>query len=249
MARTVRDIALLLEPIFIRGKREPSLLSLRPQKKGASPIRLGIPKDFFSDLIAEDVRTVFEEALQLFRKLGAKTKEISIPLLKETESAGNQIAWAEATHHHQQAGWFPSRSADYSEDVRSRLEMGANVPATTYLTALEQREKFIQQLHLTLANHSLDAIVLPTTPITAPLIGSESIHLNGSDHTTRALLLRHNRPANLAGVPALTIPCGLTPGGLPVGLQLIAAITDEPLLLRLALTFEQSHPQSLPPPL
>jgi aspartyl-tRNA(Asn)/glutamyl-tRNA(Gln) amidotransferase subunit A len=249
LARTVQDVCLLLEPIFIHGKREPSLHSLRAPKKGTRAFRLGVPRDFFSELITDDVRTVFEEALQSFRKLGAKTKEISIPLLKETESAGNQIAWAEATHYHQQAGWFPSRSADYGEDVRVRLEMGTKVPATAYLEALELRDKFIQQLHLTIADNSLDAIVLPTTPIPAPLIGSETIHLTGADHSTRALLLRHNRPANLAGVPALSIPCGLTPSGLPVGFQLIGAVADEHLLLHLAHLFERAHPQSLRPPL
>jgi aspartyl-tRNA(Asn)/glutamyl-tRNA(Gln) amidotransferase subunit A len=249
IARTVRDVCLLLEPIFIHGKREPSLRSLCAPKKDTRAFRLGIPREFFSDRIADDVRTVFEEALQSFRKLGAKTKEISIPLLKETESAGNQIAWAEATHYHQQAGWFPSRSADYGEDVRVRLEMGTKVSATAYLEALELRDKFIQQLHLTIADNSLDAIVLPTTPITAPLIGSENIRLNGANHSTRALLLRHNRPANLAGVPALSIPCGFTPSGLPVGLQIVGAVTDDHLLLRLAHVFERTHPQTLRPPL
>ena len=140
-------------------------------------------------------------------------------------------------------------SADYGEDVRVRLEMGAKVSATAYLEALELREKFIQQLHLTIADNSLDAIALPTTPIPASLISSETIRLNGADHSTRVLLLRHNRPANLAGVPAITIPCGFTSTSLPVGLQLVGAVTDEPLLLRLAHLFEQAHPQSLRPPL
>jgi aspartyl-tRNA(Asn)/glutamyl-tRNA(Gln) amidotransferase subunit A len=249
IARAVRDVCLLAEPIFIHGQREPSLRSLCARKKDTRTFRLGIPKDFFSALVSGDVQAVFEEALQSFRKLGVKTKEITIPLLQETESAGNQIAWAEATHYHQQAGWFPAHSADYGEDVRVRLEMGAKVSATAYLEALELREKFIQQLHLTIADNSLDAIALPTTPIPASLISSETIRLNGADHSTRVLLLRHNRPANLAGVPAITIPCGFTSTSLPVGLQLVGAVTDEPLLLRLAHLFEQAHPQSLRPPL
>jgi aspartyl-tRNA(Asn)/glutamyl-tRNA(Gln) amidotransferase subunit A len=249
LARTVHDVCLLLEPIFVQGKHEPSLRSLCAQKKRVDAFRLGIPKDFFLETLAEDVKTVFAEALQSFRKLGAKTKEITVPLLKETESAGNQIAWAEATHYHQQAGWFPAHSADYGEDVRTRLEMGTKVSATAYLEALDLRDKFIQQIHLTLADNSLDAIVVPTTPIAAPLIAAEKIHLDGADHSTRALLLRNNRPANLAGVPALSIPCGFTPAGLPVGLQLIGAVTDEHLLLRIAHAFERAHPQSLRPAL
>jgi aspartyl-tRNA(Asn)/glutamyl-tRNA(Gln) amidotransferase subunit A len=198
---------------------------------------LGIPTDFFLDVAFH-----FDEALRILRKQRIAFKEISLSLLKETEDAGNQIAWAEATHYHQQAGWFPVRAADYGEDVRSRLEMGTKVSATVYLSALELREKFIQQFHLALENEKLDALIVPTTPITAPLIGQEVIQLSGKDYATRALLLRANRPANLAGVPAISIPCGFTPSGLPVGLQLIGAVADEHLLLQIAHVFERAHP-------
>src|SRR4029077_4598242 len=159
-------------------------------------------------------------------------KGISIPLLNVTEDAGNHIAWPEATHYHQEAGWFPTYSADYGEDVRTRLEMGAQVSATTYLKALETRNQLIHQFHLAMAN--VDGLVLPTTPIPAPLIGEEITRIGKEDHPTRALLLRLNRPANLAGVPAISIPCGVTAAGLPVGLQIIGAVTDELLLLRIA---------------
>lgn len=249
LARTTRDVALLLEPIFIHGKSEPSLRSASVPAKNTKSFRLGIPREFFSELIAEDVATVFGDALQSFRKLGAKTKEVSLPLLRETEIAGNQIAWAEATHYHQQAGWFPAHANEYGEDVRTRLEMGTKVSAVAYLEALELRDKFIQQLHLVMSDNGLDAIIAPTTPIAAPLIGTDTVSLNGAEHPTRALLLRHNRPANLAGVPALSIPCGFTPAGLPVGLQLIGAVTDEHLLLRMGHAFERAHPQTLRPPL
>jgi aspartyl-tRNA(Asn)/glutamyl-tRNA(Gln) amidotransferase subunit A len=168
---------------------------------------------------------------------------VSIPLLHETEDAGNQIAWAEATHYHQHAGWFPSHSADYGEDVRTRLELGAKVPATKYLQALELRESFIGGFHAAMADAKLDALVVPTTPIPAPAIGEETTTVCGTNHSTRALLLRNNRPANLGGLPAISIPCGFTPDGLPVGLQLIGSVTDEHLLLRIAHAFERVYRQ------
>ncbi len=235
LARTAADAALLLDPIFLHGKKEPSLLL--PRKSSARSLRklkLGIPKEFFFDVIGEDVYMAFDEAIRRLRKQGATLKEVSIPLLSETEEAGNQIAWAEATHYHQQAGWFPAHSADYGEDVRTRLEMGTKVSATAYLKALEARDKFIQQFHLTMEDAGVDAIVVPTTPIAAPLLGEESTRIGDEIYPTRALLLRLNRPANLAGIPAISLPCGFTSAGLPVGLQLIGAITDEPLLLRIA---------------
>lgn len=247
LARTTPDAALLLDAIFLRGKKQPPRRSAPRPSRRPGNFTLGLPKEFFFDTVSHDVYLAFEEAIRSFKKLGAKTKEVSIPLLTETEHAGNQIAWAEATHYHQQAGWFPSRSADYGEDVRVRLETGTRVSAAAYLEALELRDKFIQQFHAVLADHGIDALVAPTTPIAAPRIGEETTAIGKEGYPTRALLLRLNRPANLAGVPAISAPCGFTSGGLPVGLQLIGAVTDEHLLLRIAQTFEEASPQKRRP--
>jgi aspartyl-tRNA(Asn)/glutamyl-tRNA(Gln) amidotransferase subunit A len=244
LARTAQDAALLMEPILVRAGREPHLRSAKLRK-----FKLGLPSEFFFDVISSDVLRIFQDALHSLCKLGAKIENVSLPLLEETEDAGNQIAWPEATHYHQQAGWFPARAKEYGEDVRSRLEMGIKVSATVYLRALEQRDKFIQQLHLTMADAGLDALVVPTTPIVAPLLNEETTRIGEKDYPTRALLLRNNRPANLAGVPAISVPCGFTAAGLPVGLQLIGAVTDEHLLLHIAHTYESAHPQLRRPPL
>ena len=249
LARSVHDAALLLEPILPRVKGERGLRSLAKSSAKPRKFTLGIPTDFFLDVVSHDVHSVFEEALHVLKKQRIAFKEISLPLLNDTEDAGNQIAWAEATHYHQQAGWFPSRASDYGDDVRSRLELGTKLPATTYLSALALREKFIQQFHLALEDAAVDALIVPTTPITAPLIGQEHIRLGEKDHPTRALLLRANRPANLAGVPAISVPCGFTPSGIPVGLQLIGAVADEHLLLQIAHTFERAHPDHRHPTL
>jgi aspartyl-tRNA(Asn)/glutamyl-tRNA(Gln) amidotransferase subunit A len=259
LARSVADAALLVDPIFVRGKKEQPLRSAvksadTPRRKVRLGFRLGVPREFFFEAVDENVWMVFDEALRAFRKLGAHLIDVSIPLLKETEDAGNQIAWAEATHYHQQAGWFPALAADYGEDVRTRLELGAKVAATTYLHALGQRESFIGSFHAAMADAKLDALVVPTTPVPAPAIGEEATPITGHDtmmwwktnHSTRALLLRNNRPANLGGLPAISIPCGATPDGLPVGLQLIGSVTDEAILLRIAHAFERTHPQLRP---
>lgn len=249
LARSVHDAALLLEPILPRVKGEPSPRNIAKPSAKPRRITLGIPKEFFLDVISHDVHAVFEQTLRILKKQRVAFKEISLPLLNETEDAGNQIAWAEATYYHQQAGWYPSRASDYGDDVRSRLEVGTKVSATVYLSALELREKFIQQFHVALEEAEIDALVVPTTPITAPLIDQESIRLGAKDHPTRSMLLRANRPANLAGVPAISIPCGYTPTGLPVGLQLIGAVADEYLLLQIAHAFERACPNHRRPPL
>jgi aspartyl-tRNA(Asn)/glutamyl-tRNA(Gln) amidotransferase subunit A len=244
LARTAADAALLLDPIFVRGKSEPRLpRATKAKSPSLRGFRLGVPKDFFLKILSVEVEYAFEAALGVLRRIGANLSEVSIPLLHETEDAGNQIAWVEATHYHQQAGWFPARAADYGEDVRTRLELGAKVPATKYLQARELRESFIGGFHAAMADAKLDALVAPTTPISAPAIGGEATSVCGTNHPTRTLLLRNNRPANLGGLPAISIPCGFTQDGLPVGLQLIADVADEHLLLRIAHAFERIHPQ------
>ena len=244
MARTVADVALLFDAVANQEKPKR-----RPRVPRGQHLRIGIPKHFFLDIISPEIQQAFESSLVTLKKLGAKLKEVSLPYLKETEHAGNQIAWAEATHYHQQAGWYPLHAAEYGEDVRSRLEMGEKVSALEYLRALDLREKFIAGFHLALLENEVDALVTPATPIAAPLIGEETISIAGKDHSTRALLLRLNRPANLGGIPAISVPCGLTPSGLPAGLQFLAGVNGESLLLDLASRFEQAHPLNARPDL
>jgi aspartyl-tRNA(Asn)/glutamyl-tRNA(Gln) amidotransferase subunit A len=247
LARTVEDAAFLLGPTFAKGRNERNLLPgqlLSP--RGRRP-RLGIPKEFFLEILYPEVEAAFESSIRLLKKRGARFKEISIPLLLETEEAGNQIAWAEAALYHQQAGWFPQHAGEYGEDVRVRLEMGAKVTAVNYLRALRVREKFIESFHQVLASNELDALVVPTTPIAAAHIGEDSVSIRGAAYPVRALLLRLNRPANLAGVPAISVPCGLTKSGLPVGLQFIAASSGEHLLLEIARGFERDCPLTAHP--
>lgn len=248
LARSVEDAALMLEPILVRAKVGPPVRAGRRKLARSRKFRLGVPKEIYTDAIATDVLTAFSGALSAFESLKAQIEEISLPLWHQTEDAGNQIAWAEATHYHQEAGWFPVRSEEYSEDVRGRIERGSRVTAVTYLKALREREEFIQQLHLLLHDLQLNALILPTTPISAPLIGEETTAIDGNDYSTRSLLLRFNRPANLAGVPAISVACGVTSSGLPVGLHLMGAVTDEFLLLQLAAMFERTQPERVPPP-
>jgi Asp-tRNA(Asn)/Glu-tRNA(Gln) amidotransferase A subunit family amidase len=171
------------------------------------------------------------------------TTDISIPLLDEAEDAGNHIAWVEAILFHSQQGYFPARAADYGEDVRSRLGMGAKVSALDYLQALEIQKQLVVQLHMALAESDADALIVPATPIVAPLMNEETTRIGAHEYPTRALLLRLNRPANLAGVPAISLPCGFSPSGLPVGLQIIGGVSSEAVLLRIAQAYESTHPQ------
>ena len=240
LARTVEDAALMLEPIYVRGENERKLQPGRLRSRGGRRPTLGIPHEFFLEILDEEVQSAFESALRLLEKRGAQLKEVSFPQMKESEDAGTQIALAESTVYHQDAGWYPARSDDYGEDVRSRLELGTRITAVRYLQAREFREKLKGLFHETMSANGIDALVAPTTPMPAPKIGQETVRIHGAEHPVRALLLRLNRPANLVGAPAISLPCGLTKTGLPVGLQLISDWTDEPLLLEIACDFERA---------
>jgi aspartyl-tRNA(Asn)/glutamyl-tRNA(Gln) amidotransferase subunit A len=247
MARNVPDTALLFEAIATRAPSEQRFRPSRVPSSRARRPRIGIPKQFFLEIVSPEVEAAFATSLHVLKKLGAKLKDVTLPYLQESEKAGNEIAWAEATLYHQQAGWYPRRRDDYSEDVRARLEMGEKVTAVDYLRALELREKFIAGFHLALLEHEVDIIAAPTTPITAPRINEEKMQISGAERNARALLLRNNRPANLGGIPAISVPCGLTLQGLPAGLQLMAAVTEEALLLEIAARFEQAAPLNVRP--
>jgi len=240
LARTVQDAALLFSAISAKTKKERFRRSAPPSSPRKRRPRLGIPKEFFFDVLSPEVNASFEASLRILERQGAKLVKVSVPLLTETEDAGNQIAWAEATRYHQQEGWYPARAADYGEDVRTRLEMGMNVSAISYLNALELRKKFITAYHSVLQSETLDAFVVPTTPISAPLIGEDETILNGKKYPTRALLLRLNRPANLGGVPAISVPCGFSPTGLPIGIQFLGSVNGEALLLEIASKLESA---------
>ncbi len=245
LARNTHDATLLAGPILAHPITK---LPLSPATGRKRKIRLGIPKDFFFNIVSVGVQRAFDQAIRLLERAGAILVEVSVPLLHQTEDAGNQIAWAEATHYHQQAGWFPSRASDYGDDVRTRIEMGAKVSACVYLQALELRTLFIDHLDTALKDAKVDALAVPTTSITAPTMGEETTPVNGENHSTRALLLRLNRPSNLAGVPAISIPCGRTSDGLPVGLQLIGAVGDEYRLVQVASRSEELLPALPRPP-
>jgi aspartyl-tRNA(Asn)/glutamyl-tRNA(Gln) amidotransferase subunit A len=91
----------------------------------------------------------------------------------------------------------------------------------------------------------LDAVVVPTTPFVATVIGTEEVSANGETEKVRAGLLRLNRPANFAGLPSISIPCGFTSSGLPVGLQIIGQSWQEKKTLQIAHAFENAHDYQL----
>jgi aspartyl-tRNA(Asn)/glutamyl-tRNA(Gln) amidotransferase subunit A len=131
------------------------------------------------------------------------------------------------------------RAADYGEEVGQRIESGAKVPAHRYLAGFDVRKRLLAEFEA--AFQDVDAIVAPTLPVPAPLIGAETLQIDGEETAARPAIVGHSRPANLTGLPAISIPCGFTRAGLPIGLQFIGRALDEATLLRVALSYERTN--------
>jgi len=246
LTRTVADAAIVIRAIAGRDPLDPStsprpvpdFLQLLRRKPGR--LRLGWPREYFWEKLDPEVRRLTESAARSFTDLGATIEEVSLPHLNSSTDPSTAIALAEARQFHESSGWYPARAADYGEDVRKRLDMASDVRAVDYLAAFDFRKLLIADFNSALSR--VDAILSPTTPIPAPRIDEKLARIAGEDETVRAALLRLNRPANFTGHPSISMPCGFTSSGLPVGLQLIGRSFDEATLLRLALLFEHSHP-------
>jgi len=245
MARSVADVALLLGSIAGRDPLDPAS-SARPVedyrgalKKPLRKFRLGRPREHYWEKLDPEVRRAAETAVREMEKRGAEVREVSLPHLKESLEAGTEISLAEALHVHEATGYFPARAAEYGEEVRQRIESGAKVPAHRYLAGFDVKKRLLAQFEE--AFRSVDAVVAPTVPVPAPSIGAESVQIDGEAIGTRPMIVGHSRPANFTGLPAISVPCGFTRDGLPVGLQLIGRAFDESTLLRIANSYEREN--------
>lgn len=252
MTRSVTDAALLLQALAGKDPRDPSSADVpipdyrRAMQGDVHGLRLGLPKDFFFAHLDPEVRTVVLAAARCLEAQGASLEEIGLPGIHHAGPASFAIIASEATAYHEP--YLKTRAADYGPDVRARLTTGQFVLATQYLKA--QRARQIIRAEVDAALRRLDALVLPTTPIPAPRTDEQRVTVDGVVEDTRWWLIRCTRPFNLTGHPTLSVPCGLTAAGLPIGLQIVGRYFDEATLLRIGHAFEAVGPmRDLRPPL
>ncbi|HEV2304418.1 MAG TPA: amidase [Candidatus Acidoferrales bacterium] len=241
IARTVADAAIMLDAICDRKMATQSFyraLGLRRKKRGGAKLRLGWPRQYFFERVDEEVMSVLEKAAKQFEKLGARVEEVSLPHIQDSVEPSTQIALAEALEYHESQGYYPAHANEYGEDVRKRLEMGSAVRAVDYLKAQQMRERVREDFRK--AFERVDAILAPAAPIPAPRIGQASVNIAGRTESVRGALVRMNRPANFTGFPVISLPCGFTRGGLPIGMALHGAEWAEVKLLEIAFAYEQT---------
>ncbi|MSO30608.1 MAG: amidase [Acidobacteria bacterium] len=227
IARTVSDAWAVYEALrgMPEGPKTPALVH---------QIRLGKLGAYFLEQLDDEVRMRFDDALDRLRAAGATIVDATIPHARDIPSIYIKVALPEAAAYH--AKTLQSMPDAYSEGVAGRLAMGFNVPREDYLEAQADRVTLKARVEASLAK--CDALVLPTLPMPAPLIGASTVLIGGKDEPIRPLMLRLTQLFNLTGHPAISLPCGSTEGGLPCGLQLVGRHEGTVDLLSLSLAFE-----------
>jgi aspartyl-tRNA(Asn)/glutamyl-tRNA(Gln) amidotransferase subunit A len=241
MARSVEDVAIVMQviaghdPNDTWSSREPVPDYTKNLRAGVKGLRVGVPDSFFFDSLEPEVDAGVRAAIGVLESLGAIVEPVRLPYIYEIPSATNAIQLPEALAYHQK--WMAERPEDYLDDVRYRLELGAMIPAVTYVQAQRLREMAVAAWRDEVFSR-VDVLAMASTQ-------GAAFKLEGSDLSVTLSLIRLTNPLNLMGVPVISVPCGFTSEGLPFGLQLAGRWWDEATVLRAAYAFEQAtewHP-------
>lgn len=199
---------------------------------------IGVPSNFYFDKVDYEVEKLVKNAISALEQLGANIKYIEIPYLDIIPNISTIIMYAESAFIHKDR--LTTHPDSYKPDVKARLEQGKKYLATDYISALQDRERIIDAWDEVLSQ--VDAVVTPTLPITAFKIGSVSVSTRGKEEPAREMCTRHTRFANMTGCPALSVPCGLTPGGLPAGIMIMGRNHDDLTVLKIGYAYEKQNP-------
>lgn len=199
---------------------------------------IGVPSNFYFDKVDYEVEKLVKNAISNLKQLGAEIKTIEIPYLDIVPNISTIIMFSEAAYNHKDR--LAVHSDEYKSDVKDRLDQGMNYSAIEYISALQQREKIINAWNKVISE--VDVVVTPTLPITAFKIGSKTVVTRGKEEPAREMCVRHTRFANTIGCPALSVPCGLTSEGLPVGLMIMGRNYDDLTVLKIGYAYEKHYP-------
>jgi aspartyl-tRNA(Asn)/glutamyl-tRNA(Gln) amidotransferase subunit A len=241
LGRTVLDCAFVLQAIAGPDPADPSTASAvvrdytQDLESGVAGLKIGVPREHFFDVVDPAVDGLVRDAIEELRGQGAFVDEVSLPHAVHAQPAGNAIMSVDGAAWH--GSWLQDRADDYGRDVLNRLRGGLPVRAVEYLRAHELRTLLDQDFLK--AFEQVDVIVAPSTPTTAPAIGKTFDARPPLNLVPRAITNRCTVPANLAGLPAVSVPCGFV-DGLPAGLQIIGPAFGEALVLRVARAYERS---------
>jgi aspartyl-tRNA(Asn)/glutamyl-tRNA(Gln) amidotransferase subunit A len=241
MTRSARDCALMLSVIAGYDPADPTTSVLPVPDYGAAltgdvkGLRVGLLRAHFTDPAAADVRAAVEASAKQLEQAGAVVDEVNLTQVMHVATGSAAIVASEALAYH--APWMRSRPQDYQPDVRERLRLGAFVNGAHYVRSQQIRALVAREVDEALARR--DVLLAPATPLVAPVLGEREAALGDGPSDVRAALLRCTRPFNFSGHPACAAPCGFTPGGLPIGLQIVGRPFDEATVLRVVDAYQR----------
>lgn len=239
LARSVRDAALVLNAIAGYDRRDATsarhpVVDFVPED-GCSirGLRIGFPESVFFEKLDADVESSVRGAIARAQSIGAEVKSVKVPDMAAMNTAARVIQMGEAS-----ALWEPhlGNRRQFGPDVLALLDQGRLLPATDYVHAQRLRKRM--QREFAQVWSTVDCLIFPTTPNTAPRVGQNTIKLAGREEDVRLATTRLVRGMNLLGLPALSMPCGLSADGLPVGLQIVGPPFDEATVLRAGAALE-----------
>ena len=240
MARTVYGAAVMLAAMAGYDPRDPASADVPVPdyaaglRDGVVGLRIGVDPRWALSGIHQEVRAAFQEALAVLEDLGVEIVEVSVPRVVEGMEAALTILMAEATAIHEE--FLRTRPDDYQSDVRARLEKGFPISGSDYGRARRTGE-LLRRDFVTLFQ-KVDLFATPMCGITAPRIGQREVTIGGEVVSVMAPLTRYTRAFNLTGLPAISVPCGFSSEGLPIGLQLVGRAWNETTVLRAAYAYE-----------
>lgn len=240
MARTVRDVAMLFDAIAGPDPNDPSTVSApalssataalddtRASESSVRGLRVGVPDRYFNEGLDPEGADAYREALRVLGDIGCRVEDVKLPDLFDAAMDAHEIIHnTEAAAVH--ADTYRARPGDYGHRLRAIIETGFHVPAPAYLRAQQIRTLFIGEMRALL--RAVDVLATPSALGPAPA----GLASTGSPV--------YNRPFSFLGFPSVTVPCGITKTGLPLGLQLCAGPFDEITILRAAGAYEAAAP-------
>jgi aspartyl-tRNA(Asn)/glutamyl-tRNA(Gln) amidotransferase subunit A len=239
LTASVRDAALLLNAIAghdredATSSRHPTVDFIPDEDCSVRGLRVGFPENFFFERLEADVELSVRGAIARLEALGADVKPVKVPDISAINATARMVLLCEAS------AVLEPHLADrrqFGPDVLALLDQGRLLPATDYIHAQRLRQRMQQEFAQVWS--AVDCLITPTTPNTAPRVGDNTVKLGGREEDVRLATTRLVRSMNLLGLPALSIPCGLSADGLPVGLQIIGPPFEEALILRVGAAME-----------
>ncbi|MEU9350707.1 amidase [Streptomyces griseoloalbus] len=241
LTRTVQDVALVLSATAGHDPRDPASVSgpMLDRFPGGDlrGLKVGVPRNHYFDRVMPEVEESVRGAIERLAELGAELVDVEIPMARYIQAVQWGLMVPEATAYHERS--LRATPDLYAADVRILLEAGELTSAGDYLRA--QRARTMMRDAWARMFDGIDVLAAPTVPMTAVEAGQEAVEW--ADGTTEAVsdsYVRLCAPANITGVPALTLPVGHDRAGLPIGMQLMARPFHDTTVLRVGRVYEES---------